>query len=93
MAASPRSIALLAEIAATLDVPVEHFIAPRREPTEVERSPSVQVALLLLDPDGSRVATAFAALPRQMRLALANTAEALAGHAGPAAVDTTVEPR
>lgn len=79
-AAQSRSTALLTQIAATLHVPVEHFTAPRREPTEAERSPSVQVALLLLDPDGSRVATAFAAMPRQMRLALANTAEALAGH-------------
>lgn len=93
MAASSRSTTLLAQIAATLNVPVEHFTAPRREPTEAERSPSVQVALLLLDPDGSRVATAFAALPRQMRLALANTAEALAGYAEPPVVDQAGEPR
>lgn len=77
-AAPSASAALLAQIAATLHVPVEHFTAPPREPTEAERSPSVQVAALLLDPEGARLAAAFVALPRHSRTALANTAEALA---------------
>lgn len=93
MAASARSTALLAQIAATLNVPVEHFTAPRREPTEAERSPAVQVAALLLDPEGARVAAAFAGLPRTFRVALANTAESLAGYAEPPVVDQAREPR
>lgn len=77
-AAPSASAILLAQIAATLHVPLEHFSAPRREPTEAERSPSVQVAALLLDPEGARLAAAFVALPRHSRTALANTAEVLA---------------
>lgn len=79
MSAAPSaSAALLAQIAATLHLPVERFTAPPREPTEAERSPSVQVAALLLDPEGARLAAAFVALPRHSRTALANTAEVLA---------------
>jgi len=77
MAASTRSATLLAEIAATLNVPVEHFTAPRREPTDAEQSPSVHVAALLLDPEGARVAAAFYRMKRSHRVALANTAEAI----------------
>lgn len=79
MNAAPfRSPALLGQIAAMLRVPVETFTAPPRQPTEAERSPSVQVAALLLDPEGARLAAAFVALPRHSRTALANTAEVLA---------------
>ncbi|MET3485424.1 hypothetical protein [Methylobacterium sp. 1973] len=76
-AAPSASATLLAQIAATLHVPVEHFIAPRREPTDAEQSPSVHVAALLLDPEGARVAAAFFRMPRNQRVALANTAEAI----------------
>jgi hypothetical protein len=77
MAAASRSTGLLAEIAATLKVPVEHFTTPRREPTAAEQSPSVHVAAMLLDPEGARVAAAFYRMPRSHRVALENTAEAI----------------
>jgi hypothetical protein len=94
MSAAPTSTALLLDrIAATLRVPVETFTATRREPNEAERSPSVHLAALLLDPEGARVAAAFYRLPRGCRAALANTAEALVDHARAPAADRFGEPR
>ncbi|MBP2495003.1 hypothetical protein ABID82_005012 [Methylobacterium sp. PvP062] len=92
-AAAPRSAAYLTQIAAMLHVPVEHFSAPRREPTAAEQSPSLHVAALLLDPEGARVAAAFFRMPRSQRVALANTAEAIVDLSSAPAATATGEPR
>lgn len=92
-AAPPRSATHLMQIAAMLRVPVEHFTAPRREPTDAEQSPSVHVAALLLDPEGARVAAAFFRMPRNQRVALANTAEAIVDLSSAPTATATGEPR
>lgn len=92
-AAVPRSTELLDRIATTLGVPVEHFTTPRREPIDAERSPSVHVAALLLDPEGARVAAAFYRMPRSHRVALANTAEAIIDLSRSTAAEPTGEAR
>ncbi|MGX9980320.1 hypothetical protein [Methylobacterium fujisawaense] len=76
-----------------LRVPVEHFTAPRHEPTAAEQSPSVHVAALLLDPEGARVAAAFYRMPRNQRVALANTAEAIVDLSTAPVASATGEPR
>ncbi|MBE7198380.1 MAG: hypothetical protein INR70_11335 [Parafilimonas terrae] len=67
---------LLDRIAAALGVPVETFTA---RPTPAASSNAVvdQVAALLVDPDGWRLAIAFDALPPQFRRSLADIAEAI----------------
>lgn len=92
-AASARSATHLAQIAAMLRVPVEHFTTPRREPSDAEQSPSLHVAALLLDPEGARVAAAFYRMPRDQRVSLANTAEAIVDLSSAPAATATREPR
>ncbi|SDA13095.1 hypothetical protein SAMN02799622_00907 [Methylobacterium sp. UNC378MF] len=92
-AAPSRSGALLGQIAATLNLPVEHFTAPRRESPVAEQSPSVHVAALLLDPAGARLAAAFYRMPRDQRVSLANTAEVIVDLSTPLATAATGEPR
>jgi len=75
-AAASRSADLLSQIAALLDVPVTTFTAPPEPPAEVP--PAAQVATLVFDPEGQRLAAAFTRLPRHARTSLANVAEALA---------------
>lgn len=75
-AAVSRSADLLDRIAATLGVPVAAFIAPDPKPA-ADPAPAAQIATLLFDPDGRRLAATFSALPPQFRRSLADIAEAI----------------
>ncbi|MDH2313088.1 hypothetical protein [Methylobacterium brachiatum] len=71
-----RSAELLGQIAEQLRVPVEHFTRPQPEPP-AETAPAAHIAALVFDPEGRRLAAAFAALPPQFRRSLADIAEAI----------------
>jgi|GEM_PF-3005433 len=74
-AAPSRSSQLLDQLAITLGVPVKTFAA---QTTFAPSNASVeQVAALLVDFDGWRLAVAFEALPPQFRRSLADIADAL----------------
>lgn len=77
MAASARTTELLAQIADALGVPVATFTAP--PPPAAEIVPAAQIATLVFDPEGRRLAAAFARLTDHARTSLTNVAEALCG--------------
>lgn len=78
MSAASRSPELLDRIAATLGVPVDTFTAPQAL-LQTGDGPGAQIAALLFDPDGRRLAAAFVDLPPHTRKALADIAEVCRG--------------